>query len=356
MDLDPKRKAQQRADRIAAFRAELAELGREQGLILTSEQQARLDAHLQSMLASLAGQYGADVSESAKRISWGLRLVVLLGGIAFCAAIVLFLHRVWGALPSSAHALILVALPLLLLAAAELVSRRRVDLYYPALLALAAGIGFVMELNALGGTFNMVPSAHALLAWAAFALLVAYAYGLRLLLAAGLVLTSAYSAALWLTAVGGYWAGIFDRAGFLLPAAAVLYAIPWLVRDRDRHDFNFVYRMCGAAMALLALLILSKRGDLCCSGLPARTLEAFYQLAGLVLSVGVAFHGLHLGRSGLVNLGAGAFVVFLFVRLHAWWWDWMPKYLFFLLLSLIAVLLLVPFLRLRRRLSERAMP
>jgi predicted RND superfamily exporter protein len=33
-----------------------------------------------------------------------------------------------------------------------------------------------------------------------------------------------------------------------------------------------------------------------------------------------------------------------------WWWDWMPKYLFFLVIGLISVALLVVFKRLRARL------
>jgi uncharacterized membrane protein len=76
----------------------------------------------------------------------------------------------------------------------------------------------------------------------------------------------------------------------------------------------------------------------------------------MVLSAGVLFHGLRMGRSGLVNLGAVAFVVFLYVRLHSWWWHWMPKYLFFLLIGLTAMALLLIFRRLRTRLLRKAMP
>ena len=57
-----------------------------------------------------------------------------------------------------------------------------------------------------------------------------------------------------------------------------------------------------------------------------------------------------------MNLGAVAFVVFLYVRLHAWWWDWMPKYLFFLLIGMIALVLLFVFRRMRTRLTERTVP
>ena len=287
MNPDAQRKAQQRADRIAAFRAELADLEREQGLTLTAEQRSRLEAHLEDVLSALTRQYGVAVSESAKRISWGMRIATFLGGVAFFAAIVLFLHRIWGVLPSFAHAPLLVAVPLLLLAAAEFAFRRGVDIYHTALLILAAGAAFVMELNALGSTCNMTPSAHALLAWAAFALLAAYAYGLRLLLGAGLLLFCAYTAALGTAAGGGYWASFLDRAEFLIPPAAALYAVPMLKVHREPHDFDFVYRLCGAATALTALLILSERGDLCCLDLSARAVEVLGQLAGLALSAGL---------------------------------------------------------------------
>lgn len=60
-----------------------------------------------------------------------------------------------------------------------------------------------MGLNAVGGIFNTPPSPHALLAWAAYAILVAYAYGLRLLLGGGLLLLCAYTASLWMAATGG---------------------------------------------------------------------------------------------------------------------------------------------------------
>lgn len=84
--------AQQRADRIAAFRVELAELEREQVLALSAEQRGRVEAHLEAVLVGLARVHGVDLSEAAKRVSWGMRLASLLGGIAFFAAMVS-----WGA-------------------------------------------------------------------------------------------------------------------------------------------------------------------------------------------------------------------------------------------------------------------
>ena len=103
MDTDLRRKAQQRADRIALFRAELSELEGEQALTLTPEQRLRLDAHLDGVLCRLRQQFGIDATESAKRISWGMRVASLLGGVALGIAAVLFLHRYWGSLPTPAQ-------------------------------------------------------------------------------------------------------------------------------------------------------------------------------------------------------------------------------------------------------------
>jgi hypothetical protein len=356
MNQTQQRTAQQRADRIVAFRAELAELEREQGLVLTADQRSHLETHLEGVLAELAKRFGVDVSESAKRISWGIRIVILLGGAAFFAALVLLLHRIWGMLPLAAQALALTAIPLLLLAAGELAFRRSATLYYTALLVWGAGAALVTGLNALGGTLNVVLSPHVLLAWAAFAILVAYAYGLRLLLGAGLVLFCACTAALWVAARGGYWVNLLDRAGLLIPAAAALYTIPGLKAHRDPLDFDSVFRICGAATMLVALLILPKTGDLSWIGLSAQRLEAVCQIIGLALSVGVMLHGFRLRRSSLANLGATSFIIFLYVRLYTWWWDWMPKYLFFLLLGIIAVALFFLFRRIRMRLSENLVP
>jgi uncharacterized membrane protein len=356
MDTDLRRKAQQRADRIALFKAELAELEREQALALTPEQRSRLNAHLEGVLSSLRQQFGIDATESAKRISWGMRVASLLGGVALGIAAVLFVYRFWGSLPAPAQVIILVAAPLLLLAAAELTFRRRVHLYYTALLGLAAAVAFVIELNAFGSVMNLTSSPHALLVWALFAILVAYAYGLRLLLGAGLVLMCAYTAAVWIAALGGYWAALLERSELLIPAAVLLYVVPWVTHHRDTRDFSYVYRACGAATGLTGLLLFSTSGHLCCWGVTHRAAQVFCQIAGMALSLGVILHGFRLGRSGLVNLGALAFVVFLYVRLHSWWWHWMPKYLFFFLIGLTAIGLLLVFRLLRSRLSERVIP
>ena len=354
MDTNAQRKAQQRVDRISSFRKELSQLEREQALVLTAEQQSGLNAHYERLLADLTKQYDVDVTESGKRVSWGMRITALLGGAAFCAALVLFLHRIWGNLPASAHVLILSAIPLLLLAAAELISHFGAGLYYTALLVLAAVLGFVLELNALGNIFNVVSSAQALLVWGSFAVLLAHAYGLRLTLGAGLLLLCSYTASLLFSLTGAYWEDFMSRPESLLPSAIIVYALPSVAYRQDRNDFGFVFRFCGAGCVFFALLFLALDGHTFSGRFPVRTVETLYQFVGLLASAAVVLHGIRLGRAGMVNLGALAFIIFLYVKLHTWWWAWMPKYLFFLLIGMVALLLLYIFRRLHAGLSERA--
>ena len=68
---------------------------------------------------------------------------------------------------------------------------------------------------------------------------------------------------------------------------------------------------------------------------------------GFVLSAGSIWLGARRGWGEVVNTGATFFVVFLYTKFFDWWWESMPKYLFFLVLGLTAVLLLVVMRRLR---------
>jgi len=353
MSPDARHQAQQRLDRIRQFREELAELEREHVLTLSPQEGSRLEEHLEGVIARLRERYALETTESEKRISWGMRVVAVLGAAAFVAALILLLHRVWGGLPAVGHVLVLVSLPLILLGVTEFAYLRGVDRFYTGLLALAAGVGFVMALNALGVVFNLLPSVHALLAYGGFATLLAYAYGLRLPLAAGLLMLSAYSAGLGISAMGGFWGSFEEWPESLLPAAMVVYAIPLLVRRHDRHDFRMVYYLCGSGAAIFALLLLSLEGQGSLLPLAPGAVETLYQIISLVMSAGLVFHGLRLGRNGLVNLGSAAFVVFLYVRLHTWWWDLLPKYLFFFWIGLTAIVLLYIFRRLRAQTAQR---
>jgi Predicted membrane protein (DUF2157) len=197
--------AQQSADRIRLLRQELAEPELQRVLDLSPEQQRRFNDWAQAQLTQLAQQFDVDTDISQKRASWGMRIASTLGGIAICAAVVLFFMRYWGNLGTFLQVAIVMTVPLVALAAAEFVAKRERTLYFTGLLALVAFASFVMNLAVLGSIFNITSTERALLAWGAFALFLAYRYGLRILLAIGLLLLISYGAATVTAAFGYRW-------------------------------------------------------------------------------------------------------------------------------------------------------
>ncbi len=54
------------------------------------------------------------------------------------------------------------------------------------------------------------------------------------------------------------------------------------------------------------------------------------------------------GWADTVNTGIVFFVIFLYTKFYQWWWEIMPKYLFFLVVGLSTVLILLILKRLRQ--------
>jgi uncharacterized membrane protein len=357
MESEAKRRAQKRADRIRAFRAELAELEGEGALRLGSEQRHALEDHLERVLADFGARFDIDVSSSQRRISWGMRVTALLGGLALCAAFVLFLHRVWASLPVSAQVALLAGTPLLLLGVTAAVERSETSRYYTFLLAVASIGSFVAGTSVLGVVFNVTPRPHALLAWGVFCLLLAHALDLKLPLAAGLCCLLVWSDAEVALVRGASWQSFGMRPENLLAASLLVALAPSAGAARGRPQLALVYRLTGLGACFLALLVLSLEGASSYLPFSERRIEIAYQLAGLAGGLLVAALGIRKEQPpAVVNLGAICVVVFLYVRLFRWWWDWLPKYLIFLLAGLLALALLAAFRKLRRRTMAIAAP
>lgn len=351
-----RREAQQRADRIRAFRAELAELRREGALTLDPAQSSALESHLQRTLTTLAERFDIDSTESQKQISWGMRIASTLGGLALCAAVVLFFYRFWGGLGIPGQVGVLVVTPLLVLAATEFAARRERTPYYTSLFALVAFGAFVLNLNVLGSIFNLTPSPHGLLAWGIFALVPAYAYHLRLPLAAGLVCLVSYTAASFSSWWGGQWQFFPEKPENFLLGGLILIAVPAFRFHRRYAEFDWLYRGFGLLTLFVAILILSEVGAL--SYLPVRTstIEVVYQVAGFAAASLAVWMGIRARLAHVANLAAAFFTLLLYLRFFHWWWDWMPGYVFFLIIGLISIGLLALFRKLRTRAAEAVQP
>lgn len=339
--------AQRTADRIRILREELASDLMQSVLALTPDQKQRFDEWSQATLASLAQQFDVDVTASQKRVSWGMRITSTLGGLAICAAIVLFFLRYWGYLDAGVQVAIVIATPLALLAGVEVVSRRERTPYFTGLLALLAVASFILNLAVVGSIFNVTSTEGALLPWGALAIVLAYRYGLRLMLAMGLVLLTSYCGAA-LTAKMGYpWLEFLRWPEHMLLFGLVVFAVPFVRRHSRNVDFAPVYRLVGALVVLIAILALAEWGASSYLPLETKNVERMYEIAGLLSSAGAIWWGITRNWNGIANTGAAFFTIFLFTCAYHWWWDWMPKYLFFAVIGAIGIVLVLAFKRLR---------
>lgn len=343
MDKD---KAQKRVDRIRQFRDELNLLRQEGVLTLGDDASGRVKHYHDEILQDYIDRYDVDIKGSDKQLSWGMRIVSFLGALAISAAIFFFFYRFWGYLATPYQVLILVVAPVLLLLATGVVATRERTLYFTSLLALVAFTSFVLNLSVLGQIFNIAPSQNAFLIWGIFALLLAYGYGLRLLLVAGMICLMGFLAATVGTWGGCYWISFGERPENFIVAGFILTLVP-LIPHRHHPQFAAHYRIFGLLAVFIAILVLANYGRISYLGWAPIRIEYAYQVFGFVFSGAVIALGIRRNWPGMVNLGSTFFVLYLYTKLFDWFWDWMPKYLFFLLIGLIAIGLLVCMNRIR---------
>lgn len=340
--------AQQRVSQVSAFTRELAELERAGLLKLAPADRDRLDAYHAGLLDRLARRFDVDRSERQRQMSLGMRIASLLGAVTLSAAVVLFFYRVWGLLATPAQLGVLTAAPLLLLAAVAVAARREKTLYVASILAVVATVAFILDVNVVGMIFNMRPSPYALALWSAFAFIVAYAYGLRLLLSAAIVMAMACLCMIAAKAAGLDLAVSIGRPEPLLPAGALALGAAFLAPNRRRAGFPETWRFAGSFAVLVPLIFLSTwSGVFSYIPWPEKVLGPIYDVAALALAGAGIWVGIRAGWREVVNVAVGFLVVFLYAKCFEWWWDWMPRYLFFLLLGGLAVAVLVVLGRIR---------
>ncbi|MGL1832070.1 DUF2157 domain-containing protein [Rhodocyclaceae bacterium SMB388] len=340
--------AQRRTDDIRVFGDELARLEAEGVLQLSGEQRRAVAAHHEALLAGFAAAFDVDRDTRARQLSLGMRIASFLGALAFAASVFFLFYQFWGRFPENAQVVILIAASLAMFGVTVWLRGRDATGYFTKLAALVAFACFVLNIAMLGQIFNITPSEHALLPWAAFALLLAYACNLRLLLAAGILAVMAWVAARVGTWSGMYWIHFGERPENFIPLSIALFLLPQIVRHARHEDFPPVYRVFGLVSLLLPALVLANWGGISYLPWPVGVIEAFYQLCGFALSAAAVWLGLRRQWPETVNAGITFFVIFLYTKFFDWWWEPMPKYLFFMVLGLVAVLILLVIKRLRQ--------
>lgn len=339
-------RAQARVDRIVAFREELAALEAEGLKPVDGDARQAIEAHHGRLLAALAERFDVDAGGSHKQLSLGMRIASLIGALALSAAVFFFFHQIWGLIPIALQVGLLTLAPVVATLLAAFAASRERTLYFTSLLALIAFSSFVLDLSLLGRTFNLVPSHDAFLAWAVFGLLLAYAWGLKLVLVAALVCIVGYLSAAVGAWSGMYWLSLGERPEHFLLAGGLIAAAGFLPLPRY-PEFADVYRVFGFLTALTAVLVLAHWGASSYLPVAPGLAEAGYQVFGFGASAALIVYGVRSAERKLFNLGATFFILFLYTKLFDWWWAWMPKSVFFLLIGLIAVAILVALVRIR---------
>ena len=339
--------AQRRADDIRTFTEELGRLEAAGALALSPEQKGAVSAHHAGLLKSLSEGFDIDRDARAKQLSLGMRVASFLGALALAASVFFLFYQFWGHLGTGTQVFILIAAALGSFIGTLALQRFDATGYFVKLAAMVAFACFVLDIAMLGQVFNITPSDKALLPWGALALLLAYHCDLRLLLAAGILCLIGFVAARTGTWGGMYWLDFGERPENFFPVAIALFVLPSLVTHRRYAGFDAIYRVFGLLTLLIPMLVLANWGDGSHLALSADFIEGSYQVLGFAISAAAIWLGARRGWGEVVNTGLVMFVVFLYTKFYDWWWEVMPKYLFFLVLGLTAVLFLFVLRRLR---------
>lgn len=342
--------AQKRVDEVRAFRAELARLAAEGVLTLSPDQSVVVRGHHDRLLAVLAQRFDVDRTETEKQMSLGMRVASLFGAVALSAAVFLFFYRFWGLLSVPVQVALLVAAPIAAGLGVEVAARREKTLYFASLLALVAFASFVLDLNVIASIFNLPPSPGGFLAWGLFALVFAYAYRLQLMLLLGIGCMGIWLGGMLVSLTGAYWPAFIMRPENIVIAGALALVAGAVHARRGEADFGFIYRLVGWIAVLVPLFFLSEWGEMTYLPLSPIAARRAYDVVGFVLGAGVIWIAIRRQWPETMNVGGLFLVLFLCLKLFDWCWEWMPRYLFFLLIAAVAIGLLAVLQRLRGRL------
>lgn len=349
-----KQSAQQRADRILAFRTELAELEAAGVVALEPADAARVRAHHDAILTRLAAETEVDLSRGEARLSAGMRAASILGAAALSAAWGFFVAATWNDIGRPGRLALVTIPPILLTIGTAIASRREPSGYVASIVATVATIAFGVNIAALGALYDLPDSRNFLLAVGSFAMILAYGYGLVLPLLGGIIGVGGWLWSLAAIPLGRWWDGAFGQFEPLLLLGVVALGVPSVVR-RGPPSFTLTWRGVGAAAVMVALLVLGETHHASLfEGMDKTLLEGGYQLLGGAAFAVMIWQGLARDRGELVRAGTIGMGLLLFLRSVDWFWDLMPKWLFFLLVGALAFGTLLLLRRLR--LAERRQP
>jgi hypothetical protein len=345
--------AQRRVNRIRAFRAELEALTAAGVAPLAAEQRREIDRYHDDLLRTLTAEHDADPSEAAGQLSRGMRVAAFLAALALTAAIYSLVSRYWGRLDLPLQATLLCAFPLMSLVAVELTARRERTLYIASIFALAAYGTYWLAVIMLSQLLNVPLTPWAIWGGALFGVTLALPYRFRVILASALVALLVALSGSAFAAASMPWTLVVEFPEIMTAAALVLTTLAPTLQSLDRA-YGAITRMVGLGVGYFGLLMLSTAGRVSLLPTSSRFVESIYQVIMPVVCVIALKIGISRQWTETVYLSAGALTLFLFARFMDWFWEAVPRYLFFLLLAAVAFAWLLALRRLRKRISTGA--
>jgi hypothetical protein len=325
--------AQERADQIAAFRAEVRQLEQEGVRPFDKAQLATIARHHEAVLERLAGEFDIDRTAAERRMSVGMRLASGFGAATLTAAVVSFLYQVWGAIPTPGQVILLTAGPVTATIAMIMAGTIERTRYIAAVMAVVACGALVTQTVLLGEIFNLRSSPHPLLLWGAFAIAIAAPWRFVLPFALGVLSLVCYAAALTFWLSGFPWTMAIERPEPLMIVATAL--LPFA--SRVPQELAPGVRSVLLILTLAPVLVMSGFGQPSLLPWTWPTIRVAYQVVGALAALAVLAAGVRRSQDDVVLIGGLFAGVFLITRFVDWWWDWMPRYLFFLILAAVAL-------------------
>lgn len=343
--------AQQRTDQIKSFQAELEILKGIDVISLTGEQSEKIAKYHQNLLSNYSLEFDIDTTKNEKQLSLGMKIASFLAALGLAFSIFFLFLQFWGNFKESTQVFILISTPTILLFLTYYLSKKQNKDYYTKIAALLTFTTFVLNISMIGQIFNITPSPNAFLVFSLFAFLLAYALNARLLLGVGIIFFSFFLSAKVGVWGGVYWINFSNYPENFFPVALVLFLLSFINHSKYTN-FDVIYRYFSMFLFFLPVLILSNYGSISYINLAKESIEGFYQIIGFAFSAFAIYIGIKKGLSEVTNMGNVFFVIFLYTKLFSWWWGWMPKYIFFLIIGLSAVLILMILKRVRSELLK----
>ena len=349
--ISSKQDAQQRAEQIRYFQAELKELANEDILSLEKPQLEFINNYHKTVLASLHVEHDIDISTTDIQLSLGMKIASFLAALGLSASIFFLFFNFWGGYTTEVQVAILIVTPMILLSLTFWLSKLETTSYYSKIAGLLSFSAFMLNLFMIGQIFNITPTPNAFFVWAVFATLLAYAIDARMLLGMGIISFSMFLSAKFGTWSGMYWIGFGERPENFLPVAFILFGISFIPHTKF-WGFGSIYRVFAMILFFIPVLILGNWGYISYLEMDNKSIEMLYQSLGFIFSAIAIYIGIKQNLKEVTTTANIFFTIFLYTKFYDWWWEIMPKYLFFLLVGLSAVLILMVLKRYKRSSNE----